>query len=77
MTRRDILTAAGSAALFTQIAGTASAEPVPNPKGPLGMGGAPTSFSARRSANAPAGGRGRGGAPQVSGLLGPVRLIAY
>ena len=71
MTRRDILTAAGSAALFTQIAGTASAEPVPNPKGPLGMGGAPTSFSARRSANAPAGGRGRGSARDANYVAPP------
>ncbi|HXJ40633.1 MAG TPA: TIM barrel protein, partial [Bryobacteraceae bacterium] len=56
MTRRDMLTAAGSAALVSQFAGSAAAEAIPNPKGRLGMGGAPTSFGARR-----AGGRaGRG-----------------
>jgi len=38
------------------------------PAGRGGAGGAPASN---------AGGRGRGGAPPVSGLLGPVRLVAY
>jgi hypothetical protein len=38
------------------------------PAGRGGAGGAPPGT---------AGGRGRGGAPQVSGLLGPVRLVAY
>ena len=37
------------------------------PAGRGGAGGAPGT----------AGGRGRGGAPPVSGLLGPVRLVAY
>jgi hypothetical protein len=38
------------------------------PAGRGGAGGAPSETG---------GGRGRGGAPQVSGLLGPVRLVAY
>ncbi len=49
MTRRDILTAASSAALLSQVAGNAAAEPIPNPKGKLGMGGAPTSFGAHNA----------------------------
>ncbi|MCU1329627.1 MAG: Xylose isomerase domain protein barrel [Bryobacterales bacterium] len=67
MTRRDVLTAAGSAALFSAAAGTLAAEPIPNPKGPLGMGGAPTSFGARRAGR---GGR-PGGSPREANYVAP------
>ena len=51
MTRREILTAAGSAALLARVASRLQAETIPNPKGHLGMGGAPTSFGAHNSAS--------------------------
>lgn len=46
MTRRQLIATASSAALLAPLAG---AEPLPNPKGPLGMGGAPTSFGGRNA----------------------------
>jgi sugar phosphate isomerase/epimerase len=56
MTRREVLLAAGAAALL-------SAETVPNPKGKRGLGGAPAGFGAR---NAQAGGgRGAGRGPRA------------
>jgi sugar phosphate isomerase/epimerase len=57
MTRRDILTVAGSAALLSPLARPSAADAIPNPKGKRGMGGAPTAFSARNG-----GGRGAGAA---------------
>jgi len=76
MTRREILTAAGSAALLSQFNSTVTAQMVPNPKGKLGMGGAPTTFTNRNSAGRPAptpvpGVRARG--PAVP----PEQLIDY
>ena len=53
MTRRDLLTAAGSAALLSPFAALAATDSIPNPKGHLGLGGAPTGFGARNG-----GGRG-------------------
>jgi sugar phosphate isomerase/epimerase len=47
MTRREMLIAAGSVC-------AAFAQSVPNPRGKLGMGGAPTAFTARLKANAQA-----------------------
>jgi sugar phosphate isomerase/epimerase len=65
MTRRDLLTAAGSAALLSPLARRAAAEAIPNPKGHLGLGGAPAGFGSRNG-----GGRGAGrgaGAPAAGG----------
>lgn len=60
MTRREILTAAGSAAFLTALSPRSEAETIPNPYGKRGMGGAPTAFSAHNG-----GGRGgRGNGPQ-------------
>ncbi|MES1258581.1 MAG: TIM barrel protein, partial [Acidobacteriota bacterium] len=61
MTRRDILTAAGSAAFLSQLTPRAGAQTVPNPKGHLGMGGAPTAFGGRYGG----GGRGAARGPAV------------
>src|SRR5438046_5361371 len=58
MSRRELLTAAGSAALLTAL--PSKAETVPNPFGHRGMGGAPTAFTARNGE----GGRGARGAGQ-------------
>jgi len=57
VTRREILTAAGSAAFLSAVSSRMDAETVPNPYGKRGMGGAPTAFTAR---NGGAGGRGGG-----------------
>ena len=58
MTRREILTAAGSAALISASQSDAQAQAVPNPYGRRGMGGAPTAFIARSGrAEGPPGGR--------------------
>jgi len=51
---------------MSQLAGNASAEAVPNPKGKLGMGGAPTAFGARNGGTRGARG-GRGAGPAVPG----------
>lgn len=67
MTRRDVLTAAGSAAVFAGLTGRASADPIPNPKGALGMGAAPTSFGAWRSSR----GGGRGGGARTANYVAP------
>jgi sugar phosphate isomerase/epimerase len=53
-TRRQILTAVGSAAFLSQLTPIVQAEPIPNPKGHLGMGGAPTAFGAHNRGSAPA-----------------------
>lgn len=47
MTRRDLLSVVGSATLLSNPAWGADAPVVPNPKGRLGMGGAPTAFGNR------------------------------
>src|SRR5690348_796810 len=60
MTRRELISAAGSAALLSPLM-AAPTETVPNPKGHLGMGGAPAGFGAWNAAHsAGGGGRGRG-----------------
>src|ERR1700694_2821656 len=61
VTRREILTAAASATMLSALTRPADAETVPNPKGKLGMGGAPTAFTGRRSGPPPA--RGANGRP--------------
>src|SRR5579884_3660205 len=59
MTRREMIGAAGSAALVAALPLSAPAQVVPNPKGHLGMGGATAGFGAHNGA-----GMGRGpGAP--------------
>jgi sugar phosphate isomerase/epimerase len=58
VTRREIFAAAGSAAFLSAFAPAVDAEAVPNPKGHLGMGGAPTAFSARNGGGRGGGGRG-------------------
>ncbi len=63
MTRRDLLTVAGSAALFSPLAGLAATDAIPNPKGHLGLGGAPTGFGTRN-------GGGRGGGRGPAGAAG-------
>jgi sugar phosphate isomerase/epimerase len=78
MTRREILTAAGSAALLSQLSAGAQAQVVPNPKGHLGMGGAPTAFTAHNGrVPSPA---GTPGAPAVRGrgpAVPPGEFIDY
>ncbi|MDE3196825.1 MAG: sugar phosphate isomerase/epimerase [Acidobacteriota bacterium] len=60
MTRRQLLTTAGSAALFSPLM-QGEGEAIPNPRGHLGMGGAPAGFGAWNAAHGgAAGGRGRG-----------------
>lgn len=63
MTRREILTAAGSAAFLSGLPRSAGAEAIPNPLGSRGMGGAPTSFGAHNGAGM---GRGAGGGGRAS-----------
>lgn len=61
MTRREILTATASATMLSALARAAETQTVPNPKGNLGMGGAPTAFTGRRTG--PPRARGEGGRP--------------
>jgi sugar phosphate isomerase/epimerase len=60
VTRREILTATASATLLSALSPSADAQAVANPKGNLGMGGAPTAFVGRRGGAGPARGAARG-----------------
>jgi hypothetical protein len=80
--RWDVTSAlkAGSNDLEIQVSATSSGRGGPVAPTPPPAGAAPAAAGGRggRAAAPPAaaGGRGRGGAPPVSGLLGPVRLVA-
>jgi sugar phosphate isomerase/epimerase len=60
VTRREILTAAGTAAFLSALSPRLEAEAIPNPYGKRGMGGAPTAFTAHNGG----GGGGRGNGPR-------------
>jgi 3-oxoisoapionate decarboxylase len=71
MTRREILTAAGSAAFLSAARSMARAESIPNPNGRRGMGGAPTAFTARSGGMGGGRGRGAGGGSRSADYTPP------
>jgi hypothetical protein len=77
--RWDVTSAlkAGSNDLEIEVHATAAGRgPMPPPAAAAPAGGRGGRGAAAAPPAAPAGGRGRGGPPPVSGLLGPVRLVA-